>query len=84
MKALAVGADVLVLENEAGSVCKTLAAHADRVCGTFHSGVWTGTFYTSVARFRGIGVSIPIQVVSFSLDPCFEDSQAIYDHFCCK
>ena len=33
MKALAVSADVLVLENEAGSMYKTLAAHADRVCG---------------------------------------------------
>ena len=33
MKTLAVSADVLVLENEAGSMYKTLVAHADRVCG---------------------------------------------------
>ena len=60
MKALAVGTDVLVLENEAGSMCKTLAAHADRVCGAFH---------TRVTWLRGIGVSISIKVVSFALDP---------------
>jgi hypothetical protein len=67
--ALAVCADVLVLEDEAGSMCETLATHAGRVCGAFHSGVWSGAFHTCMTGLRGVGVSIPIQVVSFALDP---------------
>ena len=68
VKALAVGADVLVLENEAGSMCEPLAAHTGGVCGTFHSCVRTGAFHTRVTWLRGSGVSIPI-LVSFALDP---------------
>ena len=59
MKALAVGADVLVSKNEAGSMCKPLAAHASKVCGAFHSCVRTGAFHTRVTWIRGSGVSIP-------------------------
>ena len=78
--ALAVCADVLVLEDEAGSMCETLTTHADRVCGAFHSGVWLCAFHTCVTGFRGVSVGVPIKVVSFTLDPGVKGSQAIYDH----
>jgi hypothetical protein len=83
MKALAVGADVLVLKNEAGSMCKPLATHASRVCGAFHSGVRTGAFHTRVIWLRGSGVSIPI-LISFALNPRVKDSQAVGDHVYCE
>ena len=83
MKALAVSADVLVLENEAGSMCKLLAAHAGKVCGAFHRGVWTGAFHTRVVWLRGSGVGIPI-LFSFALNPRVKDSQAVGDHVHCE
>ena len=68
MKALTVGADVLVLKNVTGGMRKPLAAHASKMCSAFHRCVRTGAFHTRVAWLRGSGVSVPIQI-SFALDP---------------
>ena len=82
--ALAVCADVLVLEDEAGSMCKNLATHADRVCDAFHRGVPLCAFHTYVARFQDVSVGVPIKVVSFTLDPEVKGIQAINDHVSCE
>ena len=73
-------ADMLVLEDEAGSVYEALTTHVDRMCGAFHSDVWLCAFHTCVAGFRGVSVGVPIEVVSFTLDPGVEGRQAVHEH----
>ena len=78
--ALAVCANVLMLEDEAGSMCKALTTHADRVCGAFHSVVWLFAIHTCVTGFMRISVGVPIETASFTLDPGVEGSEAVHDH----
>ena len=77
------GADVLVLENEAGSMCEPLTVQTGGVCGAFHRCVWTTAFHTRVTWLGGGGVGIPIRVF-FALDPRVKSSQAVDDHVCCE
>ena len=80
MTALAVGTDVLVLEDETGGVGKALTAHTCWVSGAFDCGVWLGAFHAHMGGCGRGWVRVPIKVISLTLHPRAEGGEMFSDH----